>query len=169
MTALEIITEKVAANQWANRQVLEWLHQQEEDVWDKDVVSSFSTINKLMHHVMEASKYYLSILTGSSETYEKEMPSSKIEEELRIVDQKLVDWLSEQTVDDMAREISLKRSPFVERYTVATLITHMLNHNTYHRGQLVALRHQLGMSDAPKTDHYRFVISKQLAEMEEEK
>ena len=158
MTVLDLIKEKVAYNQWANQKVIEWLQQQPTALYEKKVVSSFPNINKLMQHTMEAEKYYFSILRKREEQYEELMTTEKIFEELQTIDKDLLVWLSGQSSDAMAQTISLKRSPFVETYAVATLITHLVNHSTYHRGQLVALRHQLGMSDAPKVDYYRYFI-----------
>lgn len=159
MNAWDLCKEKVAYNQWANRAVVEWLQQQASDLYEEKVVSSFPTINKLMHHIMEAEKYYFSILQKREEEYEKVMSTEKICTELLKIDENLLGWLSVQDPEVMDETISLKRSPFIETYSTATILTHMVNHSTYHRGQLVALRHQLGMSDAPKTDYYRYLIA----------
>ena len=159
MNAINLIQEKLAYNQWANQSTVEWLQQQAPGLYEKQVISSFPTINKLMHHMMEAQKYYFSILREEEETYEEEMETKIVFEELAKIDRELISWLSRQPIDTLDKIISLKRSPFVETYTVATLLTHMVNHSTYHRGQLIALRHQLGMSEAPKVDYYRYFIA----------
>ena len=159
MNAINLIQEKLAYNQWANQSTVEWLQQQAPGLYEKQVISSFPTINKLMHHMMEAQKYYFSILREEEETYEEEIETKIVFEELAKIDRELISWLSSQPIDTIDKIISLKRSPFVEAYTVATLLTHMVNHSTYHRGQLIALRHQLGMSEAPKVDYYRYFIA----------
>ena len=159
MTAFDLVKEKVAYHQWANHQTIEWLRQHPVDLPEKKVVSSFPSINKLLHHMLEAEKYYFSILRQQEEVYEETMTTEAIYEELLEVDKVLLAWLLRQNAGIMDEIISLKRSPFVERYSVATLITHLVNHTTYHRGQLVALRHQLGMSTAPKVDYYRYFIT----------
>ncbi|MBX2876219.1 MAG: DinB family protein [Saprospiraceae bacterium] len=159
MTAFDLIKDKIGYNQWANQVLIEWLKQQPEALYEERVISSFSSINKLMHHIMEAEKYYLSILRQQEESYEKHMTTEAIFEEIRRIDQMLISWHDAESAKSMERIISLKRSPFVEKYTAATLITHLLNHSNYHRGQLLALRHQLGMSDAPQIDYYRYFIA----------
>ena len=159
MNAFDLIQEKVAYNQWANQRVIDWLQQQPADLFKKGVVSSFPTINKLMHHIMEAEKYYLSILREREEDYEKTMTTKKIFKELSKVDKELVEWVAAQAPEVMDKTISLKRSPFIETYSTATIIMHMVNHGTYHRGQLIAFRHQLEMSEAPRVDYYRYFIA----------
>lgn len=160
MNAFDLIKEKTAYNEWANRIAVEWLQQHPIDVYKQEVKSSFPSINKLLHHLMEAEKYYFSILRGVEEEYEELMPTEKIIEELQRIDTELIDWLSQQSPDEMARTISLKRSPVLETYSVATLMTHLVNHSTYHRGQLIALRHQLALAEAPRLDYYRYIIAR---------
>ena len=159
MNAIDLIREKVAYNEWANRKVIEWLREHPEEVYEKEVISGFPSINKLIHHIMETEKYYFAILREETEEYEKRMPTEKIFEELLQIDKDLLAWLVLQPTDMMDKTISLKRSPFIETYSTATILTHLLNHSTYHRGQLVAFRHQLGMSIPPKTDYYRYFIA----------
>ena len=159
MDAFDLIKEKLAYNQWANKVIMAWLQQHSPDLYVKEVVSSFPTINKLMHHIMETEKYYFSILEQREEQYAENMATEEIFEELVQIDEALLGWLSTQNSGAMDKTIFLKRSPFLETYSTATIITHLVNHSTYHRGQLVALRNQLKMSEAPKTDHYRFIIS----------
>ena len=160
MDAYDLITQKIGYNQWANDAIIKWLKEQSTDLYKKEVASSFPNINKVLHHMMEAQTYYLSILKGTEGVYDEELSTARIFEQLLEVDQQLVIWFSNQNVDLMDAEISFKRSPFVETYAVATLITHMLNHNTYHRGQIVAMRHQLGISPPPRTDYYRYFINR---------
>ena len=109
--------------------------------------------------MMEAQTYYLSILKGTEGVYTEALPTEKIFIQLIEVDEQLLTWFLNQNSGLMDKMISLKRSPVVETYTVATLITHMLNHNTYHRGQIIAMRHQLDIPQPPKTDYYRYFIA----------
>lgn len=159
MDAFNLIKEKVSYNQWANLKIVDWLRQQPVGLYDKNVISSFSSIRKLMQHIMEAEKYYFAVLQAKSENYKDDLSSEQIFEELLRIDRALLEWLLSLPETDMGKTYSLKRSPFVETYSTATLITHLINHTTYHRGQLVSLRHQLGMSVPPKTDYYRYFIA----------
>ena len=158
MDAYDLITDKIKYNQWANEMLIQWLEEQPAELLLQEVQSSFPTINKLLHHIMDAETYYLSILQGNEEEYVDKLPTDKILTQLKDVDQRLLIWTLGQLPTAMDKEISLKRSPIVETYTVATLLTHMINHTTYHRGQIVAMRHQLGMTVPPRTDYYRYFI-----------
>ncbi|MCI4671842.1 MAG: DUF664 domain-containing protein [Bacteroidia bacterium] len=159
MDALDLIKEKLAYNQWANQLVVDWIRNEPKELYQKEVVSSFTSIQKLLKHMMETEKYYFSLIRKTEEEYPEGIPTEGILEELLEINQNILGWLSNQSVEDVLRTISIKRSPMVEHYTTVALLTHLVNHSTYHRGQLLALRHQLGMSSPPKLDYYRYLIS----------
>ena len=154
MTAYQLIKDKLAFNQWANDKVINWLKEQDNSVYQQEVTSSFASINKLTQHILSAQKYYLSILEGKERNYPKDMTMEEIFQELSLIDQQLLDWISTQEEESMGSIVSIKRSPIEEKYTVATIITHLINHSTYHRGQLLALRQQLNLTKAPKLNYY---------------
>ncbi|MEM6766842.1 MAG: DinB family protein [Bacteroidota bacterium] len=165
MDAYDLIREKISYNQWANKALIEWLKKEAEEVYEKEVASSFPSLNKLFHHILDAQLYYLSILEGVAGVYEEELSTETIFAQLQEVDELLVTWIQNRPTERMDEEISLKRSPFVETYTVATLITHLLNHSSYHRGQVVAIRHQLDIPTPPRTDYYRYFIARKMGEV----
>ncbi|MEL6194549.1 MAG: DinB family protein [Bacteroidota bacterium] len=162
MDAYDLIKEKISYNQWANKALIGWLKDQSEEVYEKEISSSFPSLNKVFHHLLDAQLYYFSILTKAEGTYEKDLSTKVIFDQLLEVDGLLVDWIQSRSAEWMDEEISLKRSPFVETYSVATLITHLLNHSTYHRGQIVAMRYQLGIDAPPRTDYYRYIIAEKM-------
>nr|MBP9197798.1 hypothetical protein [Saprospiraceae bacterium] len=41
--------------------------------------------------------------------------------------------------------------------SIFNIIHHVMNHSTYHRGQLVTMGRELGISDPPKTDFMAFI------------
>jgi uncharacterized damage-inducible protein DinB len=154
MTAYQLIEDKVRYHQWANQKMINWLEGCADDLLLASVIGSFASLNKLLHHMLEAETYYLSILTGTKGVYYDELSSRQIFSALSEVDEKLLAWLFSQDPEVVANRILLKRSAHEEQYTVATLILHIVNHGSYHRGQIVDFRHQLGISDPPKTDYY---------------
>ena len=154
MTVYELMEDKIRYNQWANSRVVAWLKEQAHSSLYEKVDSSFPNLNKLLHHMMEAQTYYLSILTGEKGDYQNDLSNEQVFEQLLNVDQELLSWFLEQPTEIVAKVLALKRSPHEERYSVATLITHIVNHGTYHRGQIIALRQPLGFSAPPKTDYY---------------
>ena len=158
MTAYQIIEEKIRYNQWANKAISKWLQEQKAELMYRTVLSGFPSLNKMLHHLMEAEVYYFSLLAGVEARYYKNLSTEEILVQLSEVNEQLFQWYFQEKPEVVSSIVSIKRSPFEERYTVASLITHLVNHSTYHRGQLVAMRHQLGISTSPKTDYYRMFI-----------
>jgi len=157
-----LITTNAAFNLWANKLIIEWLKEQEATVLEKEVLSSFPTIKKLIHHIMEAEKYYLSIVKDYQEEYQNKIRIEDLFEETIRVSTELLRWSKSQNESSFYTEITLNRSSIEEKYTIAELITHTVNHSTYHRGQLIALRSQLHLTPAPKIDFYRYIMSKKI-------
>ena len=159
MDKVDLIRDIVGHNRWANNLMVNWLRQHPSILFQTKVVSSFSSINKLLHHIMEAQKYYLSFLNQSKPLYSSEMDTDQIMDDLLVVDNQLLEWVDINLDNQIAQKvIELQRSHMLERYTVATLIQHVVIHSNYHRGQLIALRHQLHLKVPPKTDYYRYRI-----------
>ena len=104
--------------------------------------------------MMEAEPYYFSILKGTEARYFDELSNEQVFEKLLETNERLLHWYLNENPEIVEKIISIKRSPYEERYSVATLLSHIVNHGTYHRGQIISLRHQLGISDPPKTDYY---------------
>ncbi len=45
----------------------------------------------------------------------------------------------------------------LESRTRFEIIQHCMNHSTYHRGQLVTMARQLGLTDPPQTDYIKYL------------
>ena len=154
MDAYQLIGEKLRYNQWANQALVGWLKEQPDHRMNEKVISGHPSLNKLLHHMMEAETYYLSILKGTDGEYFNQLPTEELFDKLLAVDLELLNWFQAQDPAICDKEIKLKRSPFEERYSHATILSHVINHNTFHRGQVIAARHQLGILKPPKTDYY---------------
>jgi len=144
-------------NWWSNQKIADWLLLHDEEVYRSEVASSFRTIHGLLYHLMETEKYYLSLIQAKKVDYDESLTTEEVIREWLLQGKTLVDWLHIQGEGRLKRVITLNRSPVRERYAVATLITHLVNHSTYHRGQLLALRAQLDLAAAPKIDYYRYM------------
>lgn len=154
MKAYELIENNILYNQWANGAIIKWLKEQPDYLIYEQLNSDLPSLNKLLHHMMEAETYYLSILSGVKAEYFDELSTDQVFIKLLEADQQLIFWFQKQSIEIVDKVISLKRSPHIEKYNVGTIITHMVNHSTHHRGQIITARHQLGISKPPKTDYY---------------
>lgn len=155
MSTKELIVQYVSYNYWANERVGGWLQGLTAEVLDKELMSSFPSIRKTVFHIWDAEFIWLSRLQGSSL---KNFPNAEYDNRTPI--------LSFINVSEQFRNyISVQEEIFFEQettysnlkgqsYTTANtgIIMHCMNHSTFHRGQLVTMLRNAGISNLQSTD-----------------
>lgn len=156
----KLIRKNAAYNSWTTQKLISWLETKEPQVITQMVPSSFPSIRESLIHISNTERFWLDVLrqkplTFSSEDFEAlSIPAlfdrvKKQAEELS----NYIDGLSEQ---ELLEEVSLD-TPWVKgsrpRYE---FLQHVVNHTTYHRGQIITIGRNLGLTDAPMTDFNYF-------------
>ncbi|SHG48148.1 DinB family protein [Flagellimonas flava] len=159
MEANKQIIEQVKFNLWANKRVVAWLNDNDETLITKESRSSFPSIIKTVDHIFEGEAVYLGILTGIPNQNPK--PESIQDSYANLLAQStaFVSYAEGQSHFNELLEIDSKY--LKGSFAGHELIQHCMNHSTYHRGQLVTLGHQLGLTKAPSTDML-FYLSKKV-------
>src|SRR5690606_38710503 len=138
-----------AYNRWANHRILDAAAKLGDEALDRDLGSSFPSVRATLAHVLSAEWVWLSRWKGTSPTG---LPDSwdlstldairarwaEVEREQHA----LIDALGE---DDLRRAVAyrnIKGQPFTS--TMAQMLRHVVNHSTYHRGQVITMLRQLG-------------------------
>jgi len=156
MTRVDEIRQLWAYNRWANRRMLEAVASLAEEQFRRDMGSSFASVRDTLVHIMSAEWVWLSRLQGVSprampDTWDA-LPLADIERAWERLDQSIrehIAGLDESHVDEPVSYTSTAGEPYVS--TRAQIVRHVVNHSTYHRGQITTLLRQLGVS-APATD-----------------
>ncbi|ATL46622.1 damage-inducible protein DinB [Chitinophaga caeni] len=142
-------------NAWANKTMIYWLQSHPEKLMDKETISSFPTIRLTLLHILSCQDFWLSVLEESPQhTPNYELLSTRA----------CFDMLLEQSEQMTAYILSLSdaelsqevvfTSPWVQgKESRFEYIHHVFNHSTYHRGQIVTMGRNLGITDAPMTDY----------------
>src|ERR1700744_2105916 len=142
-------------NLWANATLVHWLRKKPEELLEKEVPSSFSSVRATINHIWNAECYWLSIL-------KKEEPGERrqIEGDMEDVFRALVeqsDRFADQVITMTAEEINqnnLVIDPWFQcDFKNFEYIMQTINHSTYHRGQIITIGRNLGFTDAPMTDY----------------
>ncbi|MDZ4756897.1 MAG: DinB family protein [Bacteroidota bacterium] len=139
-------------NQWANEKLFGAIPLELADV---EINSSFSSIRKTVYHLWDAETVWLERLmdkpltpwpatanyTGTfaeSFTYIKEQENTYIQ-------------FIEQA--DLSNRITYKNLKGIEfSSSFFEILSHVVNHSTFHRGQLVTMLRQAGVTQIPATD-----------------
>lgn len=143
-------------NIWANHIVCGWLEQISDEQWNRETESSFNSIRETVLHIISAEKAWLQRFKkepvewlqnkykGSKEEYIKlwEESSKGFKEFIENFDEsKLQTHLEFKRLNGDAFSM-----PFYQ------LFAHVVNHATYHRGQLVTMLRQSGFKNLASTD-----------------
>lgn len=149
-------------NVWANGKIADFIANTDEKLFDKEVVSSFPSLKQTVFHVWDAEFIWLKRLQGESLT---DWPSKNF---IGNRQQALTAWaecsksfldyiLSKDAVYQQS-VVAYKNMKGDEFHTpVDGVIMHVVNHGTFHRGQLVTILRQLGYTDLSSTDLITFL------------
>lgn len=141
---------------WANQRVFEHLKELPKDIYHKEIQSVFSSISEVVAHIYATDTIWLWVMSGDSfdeiaklRTQLKESTKGKGIDEM----QRMFFNLSERYKAFFDRQENLDQSISPEHPAFGRLETnffelvqHVVNHGTYHRGNITAMLRQLGYS-----------------------
>lgn len=152
----------VRYNLWANRKYVTWLEAKAPDLLERDIPSSFSSLKLTLLHIWDTERFWLSILqqVPYPKTFRDGFDGSLSDVLHGIVEYSetfaaYVNQLSETEIQETVTLVT----PWVEGTRPRfEFILHCMNHSTYHRGQIVTIGRNCGITDAPMTD-YNFYLT----------
>lgn len=150
-------------NLWANELMHHWLRQINEQQWSQPLVGSFTSIEATALHVAAAEKMWRERLDNKVQEY---LPTTFKGDKAALLDiwktasenlYKYILDFPETALTERFEFRNLKGEELsLERYQA---MVHVINHSTYHRGQLVNYLRQVGFTEVSSTDmstFYRF-------------
>jgi uncharacterized damage-inducible protein DinB len=159
MASDSLIKRYVAYNKWANQQLANWLENATPEAMNQPIESSFNTLRKTVIHIWNAEYLWLRVLQNLDIDPIPGNTFTGNNQEL------LTAWLNASTefltyVEQLdEKEINSSRSGSNPDNPMAVLdiVQHTMNHSTYHRGQLITMGRQAGLSSPPRTDFIYYV------------
>lgn len=151
-------------NLWANKLIIDTMLPLKDDLVNMEIASSFPSLCKTVYHMWSAEDIWVQRLllveqpvwaeTGFSgsfaEAVKKWQQASK----------KLATFAEKQFSDDSFNHVmqyhNLKKLPV--KVPVYVGLMQAFNHATYHRGQLVTMLRQAGVTKIPAMDFYLFAM-----------
>lgn len=162
LSAATFVNDYATYNRWANEQLVAWLQTKSADLMTQEVPSSFSSLRKTLVHIGNTERWWLyqlqqvapalseqALISESEDVFDALLSRS---DELAAYVESLPEWAL-----DEPGEFSI---PYVGDFSESkrNMIQHCVNHNTYHRGQLVTIGRNLGFTDAPMTDYMFYCL-----------
>jgi uncharacterized damage-inducible protein DinB len=136
-------------NRWANRRVLDVTATLNEAEFTRDLGSSFPSVRDTWAHIAGAEWVWLSRWQGGSPSGLPEgvdhTTHEAIARRLAEIDGERRTFLGRLTEEALEEPISYRNfAGQALTYSLRRLLTHCVNHSTYHRGQITTMLRQLG-------------------------
>ncbi|HXZ18463.1 MAG TPA: DinB family protein [Candidatus Acidoferrales bacterium] len=138
-----------AFNAWANHRVLQACSALTPAEFTHPATSSFPTVCDTLRHIMGVEWLYLERLHGRYPT--ELLPSEKFESVAQFearwegIKKGLEDYVRSPDLGDLERIIEYRNIQGKHfRYPLGALLQHVVNHSTYHRGQVATQLRELG-------------------------
>lgn len=149
MVSSNVLKELFTYNYWARDRQLEACAALRWDQLQCPLGNSFSSLHGTLVHLLGAEWVWLERLRGRSPA--GLLPAAEfssldaITNRWRIVERGCLDYLDTLTEQQLSANVAYKNfSGETWRYPVWLTLLHVLNHQTYHRGQVTTLLRQLG-------------------------
>lgn len=154
--SIAYFNELYAYNSWANQRAFDAVKPLLTDLLTRDLSNSFGSLHATLTHIVGAEWIWLERWHGR---WPPSLPKSSEFCDLKALRDKLDDvridrerWLSSLNPDDLAKDLRYLnlRGEFYA-YPLWQQLAHIVNHSTYHRGQITTMLRQLGAA-ATSTD-----------------
>ncbi|WP_068841983.1 DinB family protein [Flavobacterium chilense] len=163
MSLKKIMSNYADYNLWVNQQFVNWLSVKSDELLYAEVPSSFSGILKTLDHIWGTEEYWFSVISETVMTKKKELSELSKEEifaGLLNSSAKLVDLIHSLSDDDLMKEVKIVNPWFECELPVSDYLIQVINHGTYHRGQIVTIGRSIGITDASNTDYNFYNVIK---------
>jgi uncharacterized damage-inducible protein DinB len=158
----ELLKSYTKYNIWANERICKVLEKLDPAQLDKELISSFNTVRKTMYHVWDAETIWYKRLTGKSlSTWPSESFKGDFAEFQTLFlggSGKFFMYVLNKDPKQLEQELTYKNLEGKE-YTlkIVNIIQHVVNHSTFHRGQIITMLRNLGLTVLPSTDYSAFI------------
>jgi uncharacterized damage-inducible protein DinB len=157
MIDAQVLARHFRYTQWATKRLFEFAAGIPEEQVTRDLANSHGGILKTFQHIYYADRVWLTRMEGKPQAFADPEPGPSLAD-LNAAWWPLLDrfeaWAAAQDPNRVVEYKNLKGDAFAK--PVWEILLHVVNHGTYHRGQIAAMLRQLGHVP-PSTDFIYFV------------
>jgi uncharacterized damage-inducible protein DinB len=165
MNLQNLVTNYAGYNLSVNQQFVNWLSGKSDEQLHQEAPSSFSSILKTLNHIWGMEEYWYSIICRKTDFINRygveDLKKEEIFQGLVNRSQILADEIKSFSECDLVEKIKVVSPWFEANQSRYEYIQHFVNHGTYHRGQIVTIGRNIGITDAPGTDYLFFNLMKE--------
>ena len=157
----KLVTNYSAYNEWATIKIVDWLKTLEEDIPKKTSPSSYNSIDLTLQHILKAQRFWLAFISEEETSHfnwtNSEGETAEIMEKLRSVSTQMKENFSAFDEAALTQTLQLNMPWKKNELPRYEYILHVINHSSYHRGQIVTIARALGITvNIPNTDYNFF-------------
>ncbi|MBC6492532.1 DinB family protein [Flavihumibacter stibioxidans] len=146
---------------WANRMICSRILELDPAWWTKEVVSSFPSLHQTLRHMEMADSAWWQRVQDEAMPFAPPDSNTDTPELVKLLleqNERWLRWAKETAPDGFDRIISYSNSKGQAFQTSCRhILMHVVNHGTYHRGQLVTMMRTLGAENIPQTDFVHWI------------
>lgn len=158
--------QKYAYHKWANDRILSHIEELPKEIYSRQIESVFSSIQEVIQHLYQADGMWLSVMSGDDfsasmgviKQINNEMGDGEfahMKQLYRKLNEKFHQFL--QSHEDLDKKFTINHPKYGDLdASVTDMIDHVVNHGTYHRGNITAMLRQQGHAGVP-TDYIFFL------------
>lgn len=139
---------------WTNKRIFDHLKELPQEIFDQEIQSVFPSVSKALSHIYIVDYCWLEILSGKSMSEAMEFGNqlrNEIEaKNIEDLDKAFYELSKQYKVflnqqEDLDQKLVLD-NPYtrVRETSLSEMVLHVVNHGTYHRGNITAMLRQMG-------------------------
>jgi uncharacterized damage-inducible protein DinB len=146
---------------WATKKMLDYLQTLPRNILTMQIKSVFSNVESVLVHMLAVDELWFERMKESGQEHAGEKIGWPVKQFILAYDRLLTDLRNfVHNIEDVNKIVSYKNSKG-EKWsnTIFEIIQHIINHGTYHRGNITAMLHQAGYRSI-STDFIYFLREK---------
>jgi uncharacterized damage-inducible protein DinB len=148
-------------NIWADNITIGWLNQISDAQWNQVIISSFSSIKQTAIHIASAEKVWIDFWENVPDPVYLSAGFKGTKNDLIEIWRKasagLKNFIEKHPEESYPEQVAFKKPNGEEgRMAFSQTFPHIINHSTFHRGQLVTLLRQAGFTKFSSTDLFTY-------------
>lgn len=145
-------------NTWANKRIVEWLKSLPSDILTAEVKSSYTSIDFTLQHILRTQRFWLYFInekdTSGLNWNVRHGETEAVLKELIEVSEAMEDTFGKLSDEELSQIMHLD-TPWAKndlpRYEY---IIHIVNHGSFHRGQIITIARTLGITEGVVNTDY---------------
>ena len=157
----KLLLQYAAYNVWANQKLIDCIDNLTDEQIKREIDSSFKSIYATLIHLWDAESIWWQRVKLQEQI---EVPGSHFNGSVLELGNNLLrqskqwkEWVDIATEAALEHEFIYRNSKKEQfKQPVYDTLIHLFNHQSYHRGQLITMFHQVGLENIPNTDFISF-------------